>query len=114
VAKIAQSLGKGAATSLRDVIMPLFLLHDNKLIYQINSETVIGREENCIIKLSDSTVSRKHCRISKDDKGWTVADLGSSGGTFVNGDRLVPYTTVRLLHHETLQIGKYCFKITII
>lgn len=47
-------------------------------------ELVVGRDESCRIRLSSEEVSRFHCVIRKTDNGWTVRDLGSSNGTYVN------------------------------
>ena len=47
-------------------------------------ELVVGRDESCRIRLSSEEVSRFHCVIRKTDAGWTVRDLGSSNGTYVN------------------------------
>ena len=49
-------------------------------------ETLIGRHPECQIVLRDSTVSRRHARISQDQHGFWVHDLGSQHGTRVNGE----------------------------
>jgi hypothetical protein len=51
--------------------------------------TIIGRSEKCDIVVSSSHVSRRHARIFLTPEGrWFVEDLGSSNGTFVNGERV--------------------------
>lgn len=51
--------------------------------------TVIGREEaSADLVLSDSNVSRRHAELARTDAGWTIADLGSTNGTRVNGQRI--------------------------
>lgn len=47
-------------------------------------EIIVGRDESCRIRITSPDVSRYHCLIRKGDAGWTVRDLGSSNGTFVN------------------------------
>lgn len=50
----------------------------------------LGRHESCDIRFPADAekVSRFHARLTHDDHGWQIADLGSSWGTFVNGCRL--------------------------
>ncbi len=50
--------------------------------------TTIGREECDILLLQDDQVSRRHARIEQRGAMWTLYDLDSSNGTFVNGTRL--------------------------
>jgi pSer/pThr/pTyr-binding forkhead associated (FHA) protein len=55
----------------------------------VGDELVIGREAEGDGKLGDDIeISRKHARISHTPQGWTVEDLGSRNGTFVNGHRI--------------------------
>ena len=47
--------------------------------------TSIGRGDDCAIRSTDSSISRRHALITRGDDGqYTVADLGSTNGTFVN------------------------------
>jgi len=50
--------------------------------------TVIGRREDCELRIPLSEVSRKHCRLIKDGQNLRLEDLGSSNGTFHNGQRV--------------------------
>lgn len=50
--------------------------------------TVIGRREDCDLRIPLTEVSRKHCRLVKDADGLRLEDLGSSNGTFHNGNRV--------------------------
>ena len=47
-----------------------------------------GRDPVSDIILNDPEVSRQHARFTKTDAGYQVQDLGSTNGTFVNGQRL--------------------------
>ena len=49
---------------------------------------VIGRAEDCGLVISNTSVSRHHCRIFRDGSGYAVEDLGSTNGCFVNGERV--------------------------
>src|SRR6187549_785657 len=41
-----------------------------------------------VILQADRTLSRAHLRIARSSAGWTVEDLGSKNGTFVDGRRV--------------------------
>lgn len=47
--------------------------------------TVLGRGADSTIFLEDVTVSRHHARVTVDDSGLHIEDLGSTNGTYVNG-----------------------------
>src|SRR5688572_469538 len=48
----------------------------------------LGRGADCAVRTDDAMVSRKNCKISLSGGRWTVEDLGSSNGTFVNEQRV--------------------------
>ena len=50
--------------------------------------TVIGRREDCDLRIPLGDVSRKHCRFIADNDVLKIEDLGSSNGTFHNGVRI--------------------------
>ena len=52
-------------------------------------DLTIGRDGDSEIVLAENTVSRQHARVQRDDQGkWTVMDLGSANGVYVNGMRV--------------------------
>ena len=58
-------------------------------VYALNASTMlIGRDSTNPICVADIEVSRRHCRLVLDDEFFVLSDLGSSNGTFVNGDRI--------------------------
>ncbi len=66
--------------------------------------TLGAHRSNAVHIDSDGTVSRLHAILENYGSGWTVRDLGSRNGTYVNGDRLV---AERALHPgDELRIGK--------
>ncbi len=71
--------------------MPKLLYFENgrKLFLDLGGEpVVVGRAEECPLRLSGSDVSRRHCRIVRSGAGYSVQDLGSQNGTRVNGERV--------------------------
>jgi FHA domain-containing protein/zinc ribbon protein len=66
--------------------------------------SLIGRSPDCDIFLDDVTVSRKHAELSHAGDRWTIRDLGSLNGTFVNRKRI---ESAELEDDDELQIGKY-------
>jgi hypothetical protein len=66
--------------------------------------TAIGRHPDSDIFLDDITVSRRHVAVERGDDGYTLRDVGSLNGTYVNHKRV---DEARLRHHDEVQIGRY-------
>jgi transcriptional regulator with GAF, ATPase, and Fis domain len=49
---------------------------------------VIGKGDSVDLKLDDPATSRRHCEIRADEHGYSIVDLNSTNGTFVNGVRI--------------------------
>jgi hypothetical protein len=72
--------------------------------------TVIGRREDCDLRIPLSDVSRKHCRLVRDGETLRLEDLGSSNGTYRNGERV---QEAILSPGDTLQVGPVQFVLQI-
>jgi hypothetical protein len=66
-------------------------------------DEVVGRDPSAGITITDPGVSRRHARLVHDDSGVWIADLGSTNGTFRNGERLV--SSVHLHDGDQLRFG---------
>jgi pSer/pThr/pTyr-binding forkhead associated (FHA) protein len=53
-----------------------------------DSDIVIGRDEDCRIRLEAKGISHRHCFLKNSPNGWLIEDLGSRNGTFLNGKRI--------------------------
>jgi pSer/pThr/pTyr-binding forkhead associated (FHA) protein len=63
-----------------------------------------GRHPDSEIFLDDVTVSRRHAEFHRSGEAFTVSDVGSLNGTYVNRDRI---DRVQLKDGDEVQIGKY-------
>jgi len=69
-----------------------------------HTQTTIGRTPDCDIFLDDVTVSRRHAIVAKGAGTFTIEDLGSLNGTFLNRHRI---EKAELENGDEIQIGKY-------
>ena len=67
-----------------------------------DAPALLGRESRQL-HLSDNTVSRRHAELMPSDGEWILKDLGSSNGTYVNGQRVV--NTYALKLGDQIRVG---------
>jgi hypothetical protein len=65
----------------------------------------IGRGKDNEIVLLEQDVSREHARLEREPQGWTLSDLGTTNGTFVNGKRLPAHEPYLLRPGDRITIG---------
>ena len=63
---------------------------------------VAGSGPNCDIVMAGPTVSGRHCKLSFADGVYTLEDLGSTNGTYVDGEKILAPTIVHQGQHITL------------
>jgi pSer/pThr/pTyr-binding forkhead associated (FHA) protein len=73
-----------------------------------NKELVIGRSSDLDMVLVEDMVSRKHAKITTHDGDVVIMDLGSTNGTFVNGERI---KKSRLKEGDRILIGTSIVKL---
>jgi pSer/pThr/pTyr-binding forkhead associated (FHA) protein len=66
---------------------------------------VIGPRRGQDIELPFVSVSEQHARLSRSEKGWLLADLGSANGTFLNGRRLTPFVAQAFSAGDVLRLA---------
>lgn len=74
------------------------------------SSTLIGRGEECGMRVPLSQVSRKHCELIQNNGTLKLKDLGSSNGTYVNGKRVLEK---KLKAGDRVQVGSVVFTVQI-
>ncbi len=72
--------------------------------------TLVGRKEDCDLRLDHKSVSKMHCVIVKTDGLMLLRDLGSTNGTRVNGQRV---RRAALLPNDQLTIAHFKFRINL-
>ena len=70
-------------------------------------EFLIGRGTDCDLRLRGDAVSRHHCLIRIRPDEITLADLGSSNGTFINGQRIRSQAAID--NGDIIGVGEFRF-----
>jgi len=94
------------ATTSPDRITLVFRTDDVHLFLGECEEAILGRSHNSnkiqpavdLSKFGGTScgTSRLHASLRRKDHKWWIEDLGSSNGTWVNGERLAPFTPYQL------------------
>ncbi len=69
--------------------------------------TVIGRSARCDVQIDQESVSRNHCRLAYNGRGYSVEDLDSTNGTYVNDDLI---QTIDLRDGDQIKVGRTILK----
>jgi diguanylate cyclase (GGDEF)-like protein len=72
-----------------------------------DTPVVLGRGNDCDIRINDHSVSRRHARIQPGAEGYYALDLQSTNGTFVND---VPASMCRLKDGDYLRVGNCIYR----
>jgi diguanylate cyclase (GGDEF)-like protein len=71
-------------------------------MYEIDPQLVLGRGREADVRLQGDGISRKHARVHLEGEGVAFEDLGSTNGSFINGERVMRH---ELNEGDKLQIG---------
>jgi pSer/pThr/pTyr-binding forkhead associated (FHA) protein len=69
---------------------------------------IVGRKEDCDVRLEHKSVSKMHCVLVKTDGLLLLRDLGSTNGTRVNGTRV---RRAALLPNDQISIAHYKYRV---
>lgn len=72
--------------------------------------TLIGRAMRCDVRVPLLTVAHEHCEITVTEQGLEIVDLGSEGGTTLNGHTVERASVVP---NDTVGIGPVSFRVTV-
>ena len=67
---------------------------------------IVGRDPESDVALSESTVSWRHARLTPHGAAWTIADLGSTNGTDVDGVRIEPDREIPIDPGADVRLGE--------
>ena len=81
---------------------------DQSFELRLGTQLILGRALNSDIPVLDPTISRRHAEIVCDGEGIEVRDLGSSNGTFLNGDKVA---ITRVSAGDLVTFGKVAFRV---
>jgi DNA-binding winged helix-turn-helix (wHTH) protein len=87
------------------------LLRDGRAIPLAPGENVIGRDPQAAVFVDDSTVSRRHARVTVKGNDAFLEDLGSKNGTTVNGRP--PGASSVLRHGDAVLLGSVLFTVRV-
>jgi len=76
-----------------------------------DGETILGRDGECGIPLSDPSSSRNHARLLCANGEVTIEDLGSTNGTYVNSEQIDRYS---LLPGDVIGIGTTSMELKVV
>jgi diguanylate cyclase (GGDEF)-like protein len=72
-----------------------------------DTPVVLGRGNDCDIRINDHSVSRRHARIQPGADGYYAVDLQSTNGSFVND---VPASICKLKDGDYLRVGNCIYR----
>ncbi len=72
--------------------------------YELKDTLLIGRHSSCNVVIRTPGISRRHCKIYRMNNKYTVEDLQSRNGTYLNGQ---PVRSNSLAHNDLINISSY-------
>jgi hypothetical protein len=83
----------------------VWTLNGRAVVELTGDRVTVGKgAENDVALPSDPTASRLHAVLEHFPAGWCVTDVGSSNGTYLNGERI--WAQQRLRHGDEMRIGR--------
>lgn len=77
--------------------------------YELPEEVTVGRAPGCGVRVDDAYTSSIHARVYRRDGTLWVEDLGSTNGTWLNGERLT--APAKVDRGDLVQVGGTVFEV---
>jgi len=82
----------------------LLVSPEGQQVVELRDHNSLGRHPSNTVQLLDKIVSKEHCIIERRPGGFTLKDLGSLNGTYVNGERVAGERDLR--HGDDIALGQ--------
>lgn len=92
------------------VVLVMFKKNERREFPLEADKAILGRRQDCQLRIPTKDVSRQHCALLVDDDVLIVKDLGSSNGTYVNDKRIAE---TELEPGDRLRVGPVTFVVQI-
>ncbi len=76
---------------------------EGQQVVELRDHNSLGRHPSNTIQLLDKIVSKEHCILERRGNGFTLRDLGSLNGTYINGERVVGEQDLK--HGDDIALG---------
>src|SRR5580698_9236546 len=86
----------------------LFPVNGGPAVEVVKDLTLVGRKDECDLRLDHKSVSKIHCVLVKTDGLLLLRDLGSTNGTRVNGQRV---RRAALLPNDQVAFANFKFRV---
>lgn len=77
----------------------------------LKPETVLGRQAECDVLLTEGHTSRRHAKLVQAEDGYWLEDLGSANGTYINGNRISGRVKVASGDRLRFDVEEYDFRV---
>ena len=74
------------------------------VVFALDAVTTLGRDVNNAVVIEDPFASSEHCALTFRGRAWFVEDLGSTNGTFLNGNQVDG--TAPVSYGDEIQVGE--------
>lgn len=102
-----QAVGAAGTQTLNLTIQGISGVHGGVAFRMTRSEILVGSDQSCRLSYPVNTpgIAPQHCKLLQQNGGVYLADLGTPGGTWLNGSRCTPMKGYLLKSGDTFWLG---------